>query len=130
MLATGLEQTAYSALMARFLGERVIGKISDEFLQFPRIVRRPARIASRIRNRHHDPRPLIRWKILQRMKRVRGPSFSSRRSITEHEFAYSVQVPQYQFERDHAAKRYAGDSNALPPDCVQQGRSVVCIIRD
>ena len=41
------------------------------------------------------------------MKRVRGPSFSSRRSTTEHEFAYSVRMPQYQFERDHATERYA-----------------------
>ena len=57
---TSLEQTAYSDLITRFLGERVIGKFSDEFLQFPRIVRRPARIAARIGNRHHDTRPLIR----------------------------------------------------------------------
>ena len=41
------------------------------------------------------------------MKRVRGPSFSSRQSTTEQEFAYSVRMPQYQFERDHATERYA-----------------------
>ena len=130
MVTTSLEQTAYSALMARFFREWAVGKISDQFLQFPRIVRRPARIAPRIRNRHHDPRPLIRREILQRMKRVRGPSVSSGRSTTEREFAHSVRMPQYQFEGDHAAKRYADDPNALPPDCIQQGRSVVCIISD
>ena len=62
------------------------------------------------------------------MKRVRGPSFSSRQSTTEQEFAYSVRMPQYQFERDHATERYADDPNALPPDRVQQGRSVFGII--
>ena len=73
MLTTSLEQTAYSDLITRFLGERVIGKLSNQFLQFPRIVRRPARIAARIGNRHHDTRPLIRGENLQRMVRVRGP---------------------------------------------------------
>jgi hypothetical protein len=54
-------------------------------------------------------RALIRGEILRRMKRVRGPSFSSRRSTIEHEFAYPVRMPQYQFERDHAPERYADD---------------------
>ena len=128
VLTTSLEQTAYPALMARFVGERVIGKVSDEFLQFLRIVRRPTRIAPGIRNRHHDSRPLIRGEILQRMMRLRGPSFSSRRSTTEREFAYPVGMPQYQFERDHAAERHTEDPNALPSDRVQQGRSVVSIV--
>ena len=70
MLTTSLEQTANSALMARFSGERVIGKTFNEFLQFPGIIRRPVRIAPCIRNRHHDSRALIHGEILQRVKRV------------------------------------------------------------
>ena len=66
MLTTSLEQTAYSALVARFCGERVIGKVCDEFLQFSRIISRPARIAAGIRNRHHDARALMGGEILQR----------------------------------------------------------------
>src|ERR1700722_18837568 len=128
MLTTTLEQPAYPALMTRFLGEPVIGISSNEFLKFPRIVRRPVRIAARIGNRHHYPRPLIRGEILQRMERVRGPSVSSGRGATEREFGYSVRMPQHQFERDHAAERYANDPNALPSDCVQQGCGVVCIV--
>jgi len=107
MLTTSLEQTAYSALMTRFLGERLIAKFSDEFLQFFRTVGCPARIAARIGNRHHDTRTLMRGEILQRMVRVRGASLTSGGGGTEHELAYSVRMPQHQFERDHATERYA-----------------------
>ena len=130
MLTTSLEQTAYSALMARFLGEWVIAKFSNEFLQISRIVSRPARITAGIRNRHHDARPRMGGEILQRMVRVRGPSLPAGRSGTERKFAYSVRMPQHQFERDHAAERYADDPNTLPSDCVQQRRGVVCIVND
>ena len=128
MLTAGLEQAACSDLMTRFLVERFIAKFTNEFLQFPRILGRPARVAARIGNRHHNPRPLIRRQLLQHMDRVRGPSLSSWGRATDREFGYSVWMPKHQFERDHTAERYTNDPNALPPDGIQQGRSVVGIV--
>ena len=124
MLTTSLEQTAYSDLITRFLGERVIGKFSNEFLQFSRIVRRPACIAARIGNRHHDARPLIRrenWSGWAATPSPPGEVNRARVWLLVPDAAAPV-------ERDHTAERYANDPNAPPSDCVQQGCGVVRIV--